>query len=46
MANNDIMINDGSKVVGMVDQLGNNGVLHPVDHIIMPDDQFFNKENP
>ena len=38
----DILVNDESKVVGMVDQLGNNGVLHPVDHIIMPKSEFLN----
>ncbi len=39
----DIFVNDESKVVGLVDQLGNNGVLHPVDHVIMPKEEYMNK---
>lgn len=43
---NDIVVNDESKVVGLLDQLGYNGVLHPVDHVIMPNDEFLNKVIP
>ena len=38
----DIIVNDESKVVGLANQLGNNGVLHPVDHVIMPNEEFLN----
>jgi uncharacterized surface protein with fasciclin (FAS1) repeats len=38
----DIFVNDEAKVVEMVDQLGYNGVLHPVDHVIMPKEEYFN----
>ena len=37
----DIFVNDEAKVIEMVDQLGNNGVLHPVDHVIMPNQTLF-----
>ncbi len=39
-ASDDILVNDESKVVGIADQLGNNGVMHPVDRVIMPKEEF------